>query len=151
MSLVNFSGIIISHLGNISGRQEAQENTLPYVRAALRAGWHVCIDVVYAADGFFLTGQGAGQAVPPVMLASQFVWCRAKDPFTVTALCDMGAHVVPATTAPIALTTAQFLWTLPGTHLTPRSIAVFPELTDPAWLDCEDFAGICTNTPADYA
>lgn len=145
-----FEGIIIAHLGNINGRQPENENKLQYIQKALKAGWHVCIDVAYHCGGFVLPFDGGFQAVPTAVLSKQRVWCRAHDPITLDALCDINAHVFLNTESWLALTSAQFVWTMPGHILTPRSIACFPEAAHEDWLRQADPAGLCSDEPARY-
>jgi len=145
-----FDGIIISHLGNIDGRQPDRENTLPYVKAALAAGWHVCVDVWYTNGSFVLPSSRGAFPLPPALLSNCRVWARSYDPETIDALCTLKAHCVIATESPITLTSEQFLWTLPPTPLAPRSIAVFPELATPWWLEQYEPAGLCSNEPVRY-
>jgi hypothetical protein len=145
-----FDGIIISHLGNISGRVPDLENKLAYVQAALKAGWHVMVDVRYHSGGFYLPRAGGFDTVPPGFFSKQRVWSRAADPETLDALCNIGAHALTASDAPFTLTSAQFVWTLPGYPLSPRAIAAYPELGTPDWLDAYEPAGLCSNQPAAY-
>lgn len=145
-----FDGIIISHLGNIDGRVPERENTLPYIKEALAAGWHVCIDVWYTNGSFVLPAARALQPIPPSLLSNCRVWARTHDPETIDALCTIKAHCVIAAESPVALTSEQFIWSLPPTPLVSRAIAVFPELAEPGWLEQYEPAGLCSNEPARY-
>jgi hypothetical protein len=145
-----FSGIIISHLGNIDGRKPELENTLPYVQQALKLGWHVCVDVVFYNGGFLLPTNAGHHAVPPALLSKQRVWCRASNPETMDALCNINAHCFLVSLDFMSLTSSQFLWTLPPHNLVDRSIAAYPELAAPDWLDNFEPAGLCSNEPARY-
>lgn len=149
MARQSFQGIIISHLGNIDGANPQQENKLSYVEKALKAGWHVCVDVVFYHGGFILPFDGGFNPVPPAFLSKQRVWCRAHDPETLDALCNVNAHAFLSTEG-LALTSSQFIWTLPTHLLTVRSIAVFPEQVGPEWLAYAEPAGICSNEPIRY-
>lgn len=144
-----FSGIIISHLGNIDGRHPELENKFAYVDKALKAGWHVCVDVVFHCGTFILPYDGGFNPAPPAFLSKQRVWCRAYDPATLDALCNVGAHAFLSADAPV-LTSAQFIWTPTQHDLTPRSIALFPEDAQSDWLDNFEPAGLCSNVPARY-
>jgi hypothetical protein len=145
-----FDGIIISHLGNISGRIPDRENRLTYVQAALQAGWHVMVDVRYHNGGFYLPHDSGFDCVPPAFFSKQRIWSRAADPETLDALCNIGAHALVASNAPFTLTSSQFVWTLPGQPLSQRAIAVYPELGEANWLDLYEPAGLCSNEPAAY-
>jgi hypothetical protein len=145
-----FNGIIISHLGNINGRQPEKENTLPYIQQALKEGWHVCVDVVFRNGGFLLPHENGQHVAPPALLSKQRVWCRAFDPETIDALCNINTHCFLVSRDFISLTSSQFLWTLPPHALTDRSIAVYPELADADWLANFEPAGLCSNEPCRY-
>lgn len=145
-----FDGIIISHLGNIDGRQPEHENKLAYVQKALKAGWHVCVDVAFHCGAFVLPFDGGFHPVPAALLAKQRVWCRAYDPVTLDALCTINAHAFLNTESGLALTSAQFIWTMPGHSLVARSIACFPEDAAGDWLTNFEPAGLCSNEPARY-
>lgn len=145
-----FDGIIISHLGNIDGPQPEHENKLVYVQKALKEGWHVCVDVVFHCGSFILPYAGGFNSVPGSFLSKQRVWCRAHDPATLDALCNISAHAFLNTESGLALTSSQFVWTLPGHVLTARSIACFPEHADAGWLEQFEPAGLCSNSPRRY-
>ena len=150
MRRMKFSGIIISHMGNIHGRRPEQENTMPYVQQALKEGWHVCVDVAFSNGSFILPHDGGYHVAPPAFLSKQRMWCRASDPETMDALCNINAHAFLVSSDFMSLTSAQFLWTLPPHALVSRSIAVYPELAEPGWLDNFEPAGLCSNEPARY-
>jgi hypothetical protein len=148
--MARFDGIIISHLGNIDGRQPELENTLKYVQASLKAGWHVCVDVQLLNGGFVLPNENGFSVAPPSFFSQQRVWSRCYNAETLDALCTIGAHAFMGGEIPLSLTTAQFIWTMPPRELSPRSIAAFPELAEPSWLDNYEPAGLCSNEPARY-
>jgi hypothetical protein len=150
MAQQKFSGIIISHLGNTHGRQPEQENTLPYIQQALKEGWHVCVDVCFRNGGFLLPNAAGFHVAPPALLSKQRVWCRASDPETADALCNIAAHCFLVSREFMSLTSAQFIWTLPPHNLVARSIAAYPELAPPDWLDNFEPAGLCSNEPTRY-
>lgn len=147
---MRFEGIVISHLGNINGRQEERENTLSYIREALDAGWHVCVHVRYCNGSFLLPHATGWAAAPPALLSKQRVWCYTDDADSMDALCGVNAHAFFASDSLPTLTTAQFVWTPPPHPLAVRSIAAFPELTDDSWLLAAEPAGVCSNEPLRY-
>ena len=147
---VKFSGIIISHLGNIDGRLPDKENRLSYLKAALKAGWHVCADVVFYNSGFLLPYQNGFDPAPMSFFSQSRVWSRCHDAETLDALCNIKAHAFFTSDSGHTLTSEQFVWTLPPDPLVGRAIAAFPELTDPDWLEKYEPAGLCSNTPIQY-
>lgn len=145
-----FSGIIISHLGNIDGRIPESENRFNYLKAALKSGWHICADVLFHNGGFLLPHQHGFDAVPASFFSQQRVWSRCRNAETLDALCNVKAHAFFLTSAGYTLTSEQFIWTLPPETLLDRSIASFPELTDSNWLETQEPAGLCSNSPILY-
>jgi hypothetical protein len=145
-----FSGIIISHLGNIDGREVENENRLKYLKAALTAGWHICADVIFRNGGFLLPHQNGFDAAPLSFFSQSRVWSRCRDAETLDALCNVKAHAFFISDAGHALTSEQFIWTLPPENLVDRSIAAFPELAPDEWLEKQEPAGLCSNTPIVY-
>ena len=145
-----FDGIIISHLGNIAGRVPERENTIKYLQEALKAGWHVMADVQFVNGAFILPHDNGFSAAPPSFFSNQRVWSRCQNAETMDALCNIGAHAFIAGDSPLALTSAQFIWTLPPRELSPRSIAVYPELAETDWLEQYEPAGLCSNEPMNY-
>lgn len=51
--------ILISHRGNLSGKDFKRENSQPYIQEAIDAGYHVEIDILHN-DGEFLHGHEWG-------------------------------------------------------------------------------------------
>lgn len=146
-----FSGIIIAHLGNIDGANDEQANRFKYVQAALKKGWHVCVNVVFTNGGFVLPHAGGFDPVPPAFFSQARVWSRAFDAETLDALCNINAHAFAAVgETGLTLTSCQFVWTAAPHPLVSRAIAAFPEIGPENWLDVYDPAGLCSNQPAYY-
>lgn len=145
-----FNGIIISHLGNTDGRRPELENRLAYVQRALKEGWHVCVDVVFHCGSFLLPFDGGFNVAPPALLSKQRVWCRAHNADTIDALCNINAHCFLNSENFMALTSSQFIWTLPPHELVSRSIAMLPETADRGWLENSEPAGLCSDEPRRY-
>ena len=88
--------------------------------------------------------------LPYAMLSNPLVWFRAVDAETFDALCNVGAHAFAGGGADFTLTSSNFLWTLPGHPLTRRSIAAYPEIGAPDWLENSEPAGLCSNEISRY-
>lgn len=149
-----FSGIIIARCGNINGRDEQLENSPKYVERALKAGWHVCVEVVFHNGAFLMPhaeiNGNCFTPVPPAYFSKQRVWSCAATPETLDALCNVGAHCFMCSGEYPSLTSAGFIWT-PGPHtLTNRAIAYLPEIMPSEWLENSEPAGLCTDQPAQY-
>jgi hypothetical protein len=150
-----FSGIVIANRGNISGRDPDRENHPAYVQAALKAGWHVCVDVFFQHGTFFLPHAPVGNRnyspLPPAFFSNQRVWSRALEPTALDALCNINAHCFMFNAEP-TLTSAQFIWTPYPGFLTDRSIAVMSDSSADflTWLDSAEPAGLCSDEPSRY-
>lgn len=141
--------ILIAHRGNIDGRVEDKENTPAYLTAALKAGYNVSCDVGMLHGAFVLPALGGYHRLPYAFLSNPRMWFRTADPITLDALCAANAHAVPAS-ADVTLTSVHYLWCMPDTVLTPRSIAVFPEAASANWLVSAEPAGLCSNEISRY-
>lgn len=156
MTSSRFDGIIISYMGNTDGRDLERQNQPKFLTAALNAGWHVCVTVLFQNGSFVLPHapdeHGFGfSPMPPAFFSKPRVWSQALDPATLNALCDINAHCFIWTPDEPTLTSAQFIWTPAGHELVDRAIACFPEQADNAWLHDAEPAGICTEYPQQYA
>lgn len=141
--------ILISHLGNIDGRNEETENTVSAITSALNLGYNVCCYVVSVHAAFLLPSARGYQRLPYALLSNPKVWYLSADASTLDALCASNAHAVPDGAA-VALTSVHYLWCQPGSNLTPRSIAVFPEQAEPSWLASSEPAGLCSDAISRY-
>ena len=141
--------ILIAHRGNIDGRVEDKENTPGYLESALKAGYNVSCDVGMLHGAFVLPTPGGYHKLPYAFLSNPRMWFRTADPVTLDALCAANAHAVPAS-VDVTLTSVHYLWCMPDAVLTPRSIAVFPELAKPDWLHAAEPAGLCSNEISRY-
>lgn len=150
-----FPGIVISLRGNISGRDEAHENHPQFVQKALKAGWHVCVDVFFQHGTFFLPHAPINgrtySPMQPAFFSNQRIWSRALEPTALDALCNINAHCFMFNVEP-TLTSAQFIWTPYPHGLTDRAVAYLTATCDDpaAWLATSEPAGLCSNEPASY-
>jgi hypothetical protein len=148
-SRTRFDGILIANRGNTNGQKEADENKLAYLQAALKAGWHVCADVVFHQGSFLLPFDGGFNVATPSFFSNQRVWSRCHDADTLDALCTINSHAFFVNETGPTLTSAQFIWTPAPYDLSQRSIAFLPE-NSPNWIEKFEPAGVCSNCPARY-
>lgn len=146
---MRFDGILIAHLGNQNGPNPEQENRLKYVQEALKAGWHVCVEVIFYQGSFLLPFDGGFNVAQPGFFSNQRVWSKCQDGETIDALCNIGAHSFLVNDAGPTLTSAQFVWTPAPRELSARSIAYLPE-SSPGWLEQYEPAGLCSDFPMQY-
>ena len=120
--------ILISHRGNINGRNPNRENGQRYCQKAIDAGYNVEIDVHFY-DGILWTGHDRPQyRVDDDFLLQEEVWCHAKDIMALRRLLELETHCFFHQNDPVTLTSKGYMWTYPTQPLTEKSICVKPEV-----------------------
>ena len=147
--------ILIAHRGNIKGPNPKVENNPSYIETALSAGFEAEIDVWLTTAGFML-----GHDEPMHLIGREWIeerkdklWCHAKNVEALIPLLERGIHCFWHQEDDVTLTNRGWLWTYPGKFLTPKSIAVMPEMLNcdvnpkagADWLFGQVCAGICTD------
>ena len=70
--------VLISHRGNINGKNESFENSVPYIKKALDLGYNVEVDVWFT-DGFYLGHDEPKYKIDVGFLQRKELWCHAKN------------------------------------------------------------------------
>ena len=133
--------ILISHRGNIDGRNPIYENSDKYCQTAIDKGFNVEIDVWYT-DTWWTGHDRPGYRVDTDFLKKKEVWCHAKNIEALKRLLDLRAHCFFHQNDNVTLTSEGYLWTNPTHQLTEKSICVLPELQA---INIENCAGICSD------
>lgn len=147
---------LISHRGNINGKNELLENNPDYIEVALSKGYDVEIDLWIDNDGFYL---GHDEPTYPVTLnwlveRSLKLWVHCKDLKTIEELKRLeyenginSIHYFFHNTDDITLTSQGKLWVYPGNQPLKYSIAVLPEIHNEDVSKCY---GICSDIIEKY-
>ena len=139
--------ILISHRGNINGRNPNLENGQRYCQKAIDAGYNVEIDVHFY-DGILWTGHDRPQyRVDDDFLLQEEVWCHAKDIMALRRLLELETHCFFHQNDPVTLTSKGYMWTYPTQTLTEKSICVKPEVQ---LIALKHSAGICSDVIEKY-
>ena len=139
--------ILISHRGNINGRNPNLENGQRYCQKAIDAGYNVEIDVHFY-DGILWTGHDRPQyRVEDDFLLQEEVWCHAKDIMALRRLLELETHCFFHQNDPVTLTSKGYMWTYPTQPLTEKSICVKPEVQ---LIALKHSAGICSDVIEKY-
>ena len=134
--------ILISHRGNVNGREPSLENGDKYCQEAIDEGYNVEIDVHWY-EGIFWTGHDRPQyRVNTDFLKKKEVWCHAKDIEALYHLQKIEAHCFFHQSDNVTLTSKGYIWTNPLHKLTDNSICVLPELQR---VDYTEAAGLCSD------
>ena len=139
--------ILISHRGNINGRNPNLENGQRYCQKAIDAGYNVERDVHFY-DGILWTGHDRPQyRVDDDFLLQEEVWCHAKDIMALRRLLELETHCFFHQNDPVTLTSKGYMWTYPTQPLTEKSICVKPEVQ---LIALKHSAGICSDVIEKY-
>jgi hypothetical protein len=143
---------LISHRGNVCGKDPSKENTVEYVERALSLGYHSEIDV-WSVDNKYYLGHDNPTTeigVSWIIANSKLLWVHCKNIDCLYTLYSKNIdNLFFHNTDDVVLTSSGYLWTYPGKKLTPRSIAVLPEgkYTD---LELTGCFGICSDVINSY-
>ena len=135
---------LISHRGNIDGRNIEKENTLPYIKSALNHGYDVEIDVWCIDNKWYLGHDEPHEKINFDFLTYDGLWLHAKNGDALYYLLqDRSCNVFWHTDEDWILTSKKYIWTYPGKFLYPNSICVLPEIGYDGNL--KDCYGICSD------
>jgi hypothetical protein len=137
---------LISHRGNLRGKNPLKENSPSYIAEALAKGYDVEIDVRYIEKekSFYLGHDAATYIVDNEFLICDELWCHAKDIDTFHRLLRLQTNCFFHNVDDVVLTSRGFLWTYPGKKLTDKSICVLPE-SQSEEQDIKKCYGICSD------
>jgi hypothetical protein len=140
---------LISHRGNIDGKQINEENKPDYIKSALEKGFDVEIDVWYKSKNWYLGHDEPQYETNYNFLLLNNLWIHAKngDAFY-KLLQNSELNVFWHTNEDWILTSKGYIWTFPNKILYPNSICVLPELGYVGELD--KCYGICSDYVLKY-
>ena len=135
---------LIAHRGNITCKNPERENTIEYIKEALRYGVDVEIDVWYINNIFYLGHDSPKYEVTKQFLTDSKLWCHAKNIAALEKMLEIGAHCFWHQEDEYTLTSKGFIWAYPGC-LTPKnnSVFLFPERYPE--IDTSNFMFVCTD------
>jgi len=142
--------ILISHRGNINGKNCALENTVSYIEEALFQQFNVEVDVWKIGDNLMLGHDSPNYIVSLSFLDNSSLWLHAKNVEALEFLLKTTkrANVFWHQEDDFTLTNKGFIWTYPNKLLTSNSICVLPELGHLG--DLSKCKGICSDFIANY-
>lgn len=139
---------LISHRGNINGKQSDLENSPKYIENAIKQGYDVEIDIWYT-NGFYLGHDTPTYKVDVKYLQNNKLWCHAKNG---EALYEMrkidNIHCFWHQDDDMTLTSKGYIWTYPKKSLYYNGICVLPEQGYVGELD--KCYGICSDFIKEY-
>lgn len=134
---------LISHRGNINGKNVDLENNPLYVLFSLRFGYDVEIDVHYENNDFYLGHDKPQYLIDEKFLENEKFWCHAKNLESFEKmLSNKKIHCFYHNSDDVILTSKGYVWTYPKKKLINNSICVLPELGN---QDLNKCIGICSD------
>lgn len=142
--------ILISHRGNLTGKNPEYENTPIYIRQAADRGYTVEIDVWGSRNGgLFLGHDSANFHISVDFLKSGPYVIHAKNHVAIEPLQYHNLHWFWHDTDDYTITSNGWVWAYPDKPSAGRNcIAVLPEINQ---TPITGFAGICSDYIEDYA
>jgi len=141
--------ILIAHRGNTNGINPEKENTVAYIKDALRQGYHCEIDICkFDGEQFYLGHDQPQEAVSIEFLRDNPLWCHAKNFNALQAMTNLGIHCFWHQEDKYTITSQGWIWAYPGQPGGQHTIAVHPErLTDD---EINKFSGVCSDHIDNY-
>lgn len=135
---------IISHRGNLKGRNAQHENHPSYIQSAIDAGYDVEVDVWYVDTKFYLGHDCPQYIIDDFWLKDQsnFLWCHAKNQQALYKLIQIGLHCFWHESDRFTLTSRAIPWCFPNNHQ-PNGITVVSGYDK----NIRDVLGVCTDYP----
>jgi len=140
--------ILISHRGNITGRNTGLENKPNYINAALEAGFDVEIDVWHINDTFYLGHDEPQYKTNLKFLQNSKIWGHAKNSFALLEMLKNDIHCFFHNKDDYTLTSLGIIWTRPNTLLNTGCVCVLPENGINGKID--KCYGICSDNIINY-
>jgi hypothetical protein len=137
---------IISHRGNLNGRNPELENNPDYILSAISAGYEVEIDVWYV-DGILKLGHDFPQYPVSISWIKQFpLWCHAKNTEAFQFLLNEKIHCFWHERDKFTLTSCGIPWCYPGNWIYNGITVIFNDsLID--FKIPQFILGICVDNP----
>ena len=136
--------ILISHRGNINGKNESRENNPSYIDSALKKNYDVEIDLWFENNTWVL-----GHDMPQYKIQynwlndrKKLLWVHCKNTEAIIALKNKDIHYFWHETDTVALTSKHYIWAFPGKQPIKNSIAVMPEIYNEDVVEC---IGVCSD------
>ena len=148
--------ILISHRGNIDGKNPLLENKPEYIDKAIELGFDVEIDLWFSSNAFYLGHDDPELKIDIDWLFSRQdkLWIHCKNLSSLTKLIEIDTNNEKFDfnfffhdEDDAVLTSKKFVWVYPGKQPVKDSIAVMPEIHNDDFSLCR---GICSDFISNY-
>jgi hypothetical protein len=141
--------ILISHRGNIDGKNTEKENHPDYINKAISLGYDVEVDLWFIDGRTYLGHDKPQYEVDDVWLSTRAdkLWIHCKNMESLNWIRSTILHYFWHEEDTLTLTSKQYIWVYPGKQPIIGSIAVMPEIYNDDISKC---LGICSDNILKY-
>jgi hypothetical protein len=141
--------ILISHRGNINGKNPHLENHPDYINEAIALGYDVEIDLWFIDGRVYLGHDEPQYEVDDSWLGERTdkLWVHCKNVESLNWIRSTVLHYFWHEEDTVTLTSKNHIWAYPGKQPIKGSIAVMPEVHND---DLDNCIGICSDYINDY-
>jgi len=141
--------ILVSHRGNLTGKEPDRENSPNFITEAIEKGFYVEVDA-WVKDGnhIFLGHDKPQYPVSIEFLKNTKIICHCKNVDSLRLMLDNDVHCFFHKSDDVTLTSKGYIWTFPKKKLVPGSFCVMPEYGYTG--DISLCMGICSDFIEDY-
>lgn len=139
--------ILISHRGNLNGKNKERENSISYITEALSMGFDVEIDVWFVGGEFWLGHDSPQYKTDYKFLMNEKFWCHAKNIEALMEMKKYAIHYFWHENDEFTLTSKNYIWAYPTKENKPGTISVLPEINNQNVDGCK---GVCSDFIKNY-
>ena len=140
---------LISHRGNILGKNPDRENKIKCILEALGEGYDVEVDVRYIDGKWYLGHDTPDEEVEESFLEKAGIWAHCKNIEAFVHLYgNRHINYFWHQRDDVVFTSFGYMWAYPGKQPIPNSVAVLPEIHGDDISACW---GICSDVIGEYA
>jgi hypothetical protein len=141
--------ILISHRGNIDGKNTEKENHPDYINKTILLGYDVEVDLWFIDGRTYLGHDKPQYEVDDVWLSTRAdkLWIHCKNVESLNWIRSTILHYFWHEEDTLTLTSKQYIWVYPGKQPIIGSIAVMPEIYNDDISKC---LGICSDNILKY-
>ena len=143
---------LISHRGNLNGRNPKQENHPSYIQAAIDAGYDVEVDVWYVNGEYYLGHDSPQYTVHETWLKQfkEVLWCHAKNKDALERLLHADAHCFWHENDRWTMTSRGIVWAYPNNPMKDCILVATEEWNHQIHSPLKEIRGVCTDYPVSW-
>lgn len=142
---------LISHRGNLNGKNTEKENNPNYILEALEFGFDVEIDVWVVDNVYYLGHDEPMYEIKERFLENDYFWCHAKNYEALYKMLEnKKIHCFWHQEDDHTITSNGFIWSYPSIEKNYNSICVLPETNKLIKEQTQNYIGVCSDFILNY-